>query len=93
MGLPSRLHRFVTLLSNDSDALVAAEGYKFAYESLISTYGTYAIKLSMLGVIAIDYSLNRFLDEANQTYKDDIYTIVKYYNEQENPAPRRNGTT
>lgn len=73
------------IYKNESDALIAAEGYKAGYQTAIAYYGNYAMKLSMLGVIAIDYSLNRFLDEANQTYKDDIYTIVKYYNEKESP--------
>jgi hypothetical protein len=76
------------IYQNESDALIAAEAYKSAYQTAIAyynSYGPYAMKLSMLGVIAIDYSLNRFLDEANQTYKDDIYTIVKYYNEKEAP--------
>ena len=81
------------IYQNESDALIAAEIYKSTYQTTLAYYAakygsqaTYAIELSMLGVIAIDYSLNRFIDEANQTYKDDIYTIVKYYNE--NEAPR-----
>ncbi len=64
---------------------VAAEAAKLGYDLNISHLGTSAMKLSMLGVIAIDYSLNRFMAEANQTYKDAVFQAVIAYNESLHP--------
>ena len=43
------------------------------------------VQLSMLGVIALDYSLNKFMVAADQTYKDALFNVVIAYNEEIHP--------
>ncbi len=71
---------------DESSETVAATAYKFAYSAAVSAKeAANAVKLSMLGVLLIDYSLNRFLDEANLTYKDAVFQAVCAYNESLHP--------
>ncbi|MGI5979241.1 MAG: zinc-ribbon domain-containing protein [Oscillospiraceae bacterium] len=71
---------------NESAENVAAEAYKLSYNVGVAwldykevTSGM--VSLSMLGVIALDYSLNKFMVAADQTYKDAVYQAVIAYNE------------
>lgn len=69
---------------------VAAEAYKLAYDVSLATMDykqitTGMVQLSMLGVIAIDYSLNKYMRAANQTYKDALFKVVVAYNEEIHP--------
>ena len=46
--------------------------------------GTAAMKFSTLGVIAIDYSMNKFSHAAKAQYEKDIYRYVAHYNNEYN---------
>jgi len=71
----------------ESRESVAAQAYKLAYNAAMAVEGgaTGAMKLSMLGVVAIDYSLNKFMTAADQTYKDALFNVVIAYNEKVHP--------
>ena len=69
---------------------VAAKAYKLAYDAAMTWLDfkeitTGAMQMSMLGVIAIDYSLNKFMAAADQTYKDALFKVVTAYNEEVHP--------
>jgi len=75
---------------DESAETVAAQAYKLAYNAALAwvdfkqlTAG--ALQVSMLGVISIDYSLNKFMAAANQTYKDALFKTVIAYNEEVHP--------
>ncbi|MFV9473050.1 zinc-ribbon domain-containing protein [Advenella sp. RU8] len=75
---------------NESAETVAAEAYKLAYNvgTAVLDYKkitTGMVQLSMLGVIALDYSLNKFMIAADQTYKDALFKVVIAYNEEIHP--------
>jgi len=75
---------------DESAETVAAEAYKLAYSFGITWLDfkkitTGAVQLSMLGVIALDYSLNQFMLAADQTYKDALFNVVIAYNEEIHP--------
>ena len=71
---------------DESSEAVAAKAYKFAYSAAVSAKeAANAVKLSMLGVLLIDFSLNRFMEEANLTYKDAVFQAVCAYNESLHP--------
>ncbi len=72
---------------NESAETVAAEAYKLSYNVGVAVLDykkvtTGMVQLSMLGVIALDYSLNKFMVAADQTYKDAIFQAVIAYNEE-----------
>jgi hypothetical protein len=74
----------------ESAETVAAEAYKLSYNvgtAWLDYKGitTGMVQLSMLGVIALDYSLNKFMVAADQTYKDAIFKAVIAYNEEVHP--------
>ncbi len=50
-----------------------------------SKYATGAMKIANIGVIFIDYSLNKFMTEADKTYKEAIFNALVYYNEKMHP--------
>ena len=71
---------------DESAEAAATQAYKLAYSTALAwadykhiTAG--ALQVSMLGVIAIDYTLNRFMAAADQTYKDALFNTVIAYNE------------
>ncbi|MEO1814467.1 MAG: zinc-ribbon domain-containing protein [Acetobacterium sp.] len=75
---------------NESAETVAAEAYKLSYNVGVAMLdykriSTGMIQLSMLGVIALDYSLNKFMVAADQTYKDALFKVVIAYNEEIHP--------
>ncbi|MDK2991056.1 MAG: hypothetical protein PWP48_289 [Clostridiales bacterium] len=75
---------------NESAETVAAEAYKLSYNVGVAMLDykkitTGIVQLSMLGVIALDYSLNKFMVAANQTYKDALFNVVIAYNEEIHP--------
>ena len=75
---------------NASAETVAAEAYKLAYNFGVTLLDykkitTGMVQLSMLGVIALDYSLNKFMVAADQTYKDALFNVVIAYNEEIHP--------
>ena len=75
---------------NESAETVAAEAYKLSYNVGVSVLDykkitTGMVQLSMLGVIALDYSLNKFMVAADQTYKDALFNVVIAYNEEIHP--------
>ena len=75
---------------NESAETVAAEAYKLSYNVGVAVLDykkitTGMVQLSMLGVIALDYSLNKFMVAADQTYKDAIFKAVIAYNEDVHP--------
>jgi hypothetical protein len=75
---------------NESAETVAAEAYKLSYNvgTALLDYKkitTGMVQLSMLGVIALDYSLNKFMVAADQTYKDALFNVVIAYNEEVHP--------
>jgi len=75
---------------NESAETVAAEAYKLSYNVGVAVLDykritTGMVQLSMLGVIALDYSLNKFMVAADQTYKDALFNVVITYNEEIHP--------
>jgi len=75
---------------NESAETVAAEAYKLSYNVGVAMLDykkitTGMVQLSMLGVIALDYSLNKFMVAADQTYKDALFNVVIAYNEEIHP--------
>lgn len=75
---------------NESAETVAAEAYKLSYNVGVAILDykritTGMVQLSMLGVIALDYSLNQFMVAADQTYKDALFNVVIAYNEEIHP--------
>ena len=75
---------------NESAETVAAEAYKLSYNVGVAVLDykkvtTGMVQLSMLGVIALDYSLNKFMVAADQTYKDALFNVVIAYNEEIHP--------
>jgi hypothetical protein len=75
---------------NESAETVAAEAYKLSYNVGLAWLDykkvtTGMVQLSMLGVIALDYSLNEFMVAADQTYKDALFNVVIAYNEEIHP--------
>lgn len=75
---------------NESAETVAAEAYKLSYNVGVALLDykkitTGMVQLSMLGVIALDYSLNKFMVAADQTYKDALFNVVIAYNEEIHP--------
>ena len=75
---------------NESAETVAAEAYKLSYNVGVAVLDykkvtTGMVQLSMLGVIALDYSLNKFMVAADQTYKDALFNVVIAYNEKIHP--------
>ena len=75
---------------DESAETVAAEAYKLSYNvgvALLDKAGITIgmVQLSLLGVIAIDYSLNKFMVEADKTYKDALFHVVIAYNEKIHP--------
>ncbi len=75
---------------NESAETVAAQAYKLSYNvgTALLDYKritTGMVQLSMLGVIALDYSLNKFMVAADQTYKDALFNVVIAYNEEIHP--------
>jgi hypothetical protein len=75
---------------NESAESVAAEAYKLSYNVGLTWLDyrkvtTGMVQLSMLGVIALDYSLNEFMVAADQTYKDALFNVVIAYNEEIHP--------
>ncbi|MGI6778847.1 MAG: zinc-ribbon domain-containing protein [Acetivibrionales bacterium] len=75
---------------NESAETVAAEAYKLSYNVGVAALDykkitTGMVQLSMLGVIALDYSLNEFMVAADQTYKDALFNVVIAYNEEIHP--------
>jgi hypothetical protein len=75
---------------NESAEAVAAEAYKLTYNIGLAWLDfkrvtTGMVQISMLGVIALDYSLNKFMMAADQTYKDALYKVVTAYNEKVHP--------
>jgi hypothetical protein len=75
---------------NESAETLAAEAYKLSYNVGVALLDykritTGMVQLSMLGVIALDYSLNSFMVAADQTYKDALFNVVIAYNEEIHP--------
>jgi hypothetical protein len=75
---------------NESAETVAAEAYKLSYNVGVTLLDykkitTGMVQLSMLGVIALDYSLNKFMVAADQTYKDALFNVIIAYNEEIHP--------
>ena len=75
---------------DESAEAVAAEAYKLSYNVGLAWLDfkrvtTGMVQLSMLGVIALDYSLNSFMVAADQTYKDALFNVVIAYNEKLHP--------
>ena len=74
----------------ESAERVAAEAYKLSFNVGLALLDykkitTGMVQLSMLGVIALDYSLNKFMVAADQTYKDALFNVVIAYNEEIHP--------
>ena len=74
---------------NESAETVAAEAYKLSYNVGVAVLDykkitTGMVQLSILGVIALDYSLNKFMVVADQTYKA-LFKVVVAYNEDVHP--------
>lgn len=61
----------------------AVNAYKNVTSSAISYWGTAPLKMAMLGVVAIDYSLNEFATAAWEQHQEEVYRAMRYYNEVE----------
>lgn len=63
----------------------AINAYKNVISNAVSYFGTSAMQLGMVGVMAIDYSITQFANAAWQQHEDAIYRAVTYYNDVEAP--------
>lgn len=61
----------------------AINAYKNVTSSAIAYWGTAPLRMAMLGVVAIDYSLNKFANAAWEQHQDEVYRAMRYYNEVE----------